>query len=249
MSPDRAPQLNYAATTPRRGRRLLRLLAVAAVLLVAAAWAARLGQEGLRRWQWKRLYARCANFSAPADQVAYEQDPAAAATLLARADYVALPALARPEKPAAGRAVPRWDALRRGAGLPPSAGGDAVLFLHRLTSGPTQCFVRVAATGVSQGVPIAFLVHHTDIRPDGGFDGSSPGADYDEVFPVPFVAGVKDRSLRFYAGQADPADPSHFTIVYEMTGGRGTIDGWLRGSDISVHLKVRDGPAASTQGD
>ena len=78
----------------------------------------------------------------------------------------------------------------------------------------------------------------------------SPGwTSDDEILGHQFWPGVEDRSLRFYAGQADPSDPSHFTIAYEMTGGRGTLDVWLRdeGSSAIVELKVRDGPAAGTQ--
>jgi hypothetical protein len=48
--------------------------------------------------------------------------------------------------------------------------------------------------------------------------------------------------LRLYAGQPDPVDSSHFTIPYETTSGRGTIDGWLQADD-TVKMQVRDGPA------
>jgi len=37
--------------------------------------------------------------------------------------------------------------------------------------------------------------------------------------------------FRIYAGQVDPADPSHFTIAYEREAARGTIDGYLREDD------------------
>jgi hypothetical protein len=46
--------------------------------------------------------------------------------------------------------------------------------------------------------------------------------------------------MRFFAGQADPADPSHFTIKYEYNGQPGGIDGWLR-DDGSVVLEPRVG--------
>jgi hypothetical protein len=34
--------------------------------------------------------------------------------------------------------------------------------------------------------------------------------------------------FRFYAGQPDPADASHFTIGYDLDGRRGAIDGRLK---------------------
>jgi len=46
--------------------------------------------------------------------------------------------------------------------------------------------------------------------------------------------------FRFYAGQPDPADPSHFTIDYDLNGQRGTIHGYLRNDD-SIQLKPAAG--------
>jgi hypothetical protein len=63
-----------------------------------------------------------------------------------------------------------------------------------------------------------------------------------DAFPVTWVDGVlrtdrpPGKSLRFYAGQADPKDPSHFTIDYDFDGQRGTIDGWLTDDDF---LRIR----------
>jgi hypothetical protein len=53
------------------------------------------------------------------------------------------------------------------------------------------------------------------------------------------------QPLTLYAGQADPADESHFTIDYATRAGRGTIDGWLLADD-TVKLQVRSGPAADS---
>lgn len=51
-----------------------------------------------------------------------------------------------------------------------------------------------------------------------------------------------DPILQLFAGHADPADPSHFTIVYQVGARRGTIDGYLQNDD-TVKMKIRDGPA------
>jgi hypothetical protein len=42
--------------------------------------------------------------------------------------------------------------------------------------------------------------------------------------------------LRLYAGQIDPADPSHFTIGYWLDGQSGTIDGRMRDTGLSLRL-------------
>lgn len=49
-------------------------------------------------------------------------------------------------------------------------------------------------------------------------------------------------SVKVFGGQADPADPSHFTIAYTARGLPGTLDGWLTDND-AVTLKVRPGSA------
>ena len=45
--------------------------------------------------------------------------------------------------------------------------------------------------------------------------------------------------LRFFAGQPDPDDASHFTIRYQADGREGVIDGWMQ--DDGLHLRAREG--------
>ena len=56
------------------------------------------------------------------------------------------------------------------------------------------------------------------------------------------VEVVRGTPVRMFAGQEDPVDQSHLTIVYDVGGQRGTIDGYLQDDD-TVKLSVRDGPA------
>lgn len=60
--------------------------------------------------------------------------------------------------------------------------------------------------------------------------------------PVPVDYGSR---LRFHAGQADPADPSHFTIAYQLDGKAGTIDGRVR--DDKLTLRPREGAPAGDE--
>jgi hypothetical protein len=39
-------------------------------------------------------------------------------------------------------------------------------------------------------------------------------------------------NLRFFAGQSDPNDPTHFTVTYELNGVKNTIDGYLTDDDF-----------------
>ena len=53
--------------------------------------------------------------------------------------------------------------------------------------------------------------------------------------------------FRLYAGQVDPADPTHFTIDYAIDGQRNTIDGYLKNNDYILFVPragriVSEGP-------
>jgi hypothetical protein len=51
------------------------------------------------------------------------------------------------------------------------------------------------------------------------------------------------EDLRFYAGQPDPIDPSHFTMRYNLKGQPGIIDAHLNNAGDNITIKVRSGPA------
>lgn len=57
--------------------------------------------------------------------------------------------------------------------------------------------------------------------------------------PPPVVKLDYGRTLRFFAGQADPKDPSHFTLPYQLDGKDGVIDGWLK--DDGILLRPQTG--------
>ena len=52
-------------------------------------------------------------------------------------------------------------------------------------------------------------------------------------------------AFRFFDGQADPNDASHFTLDYEANGQRGVIDGWFA-HDHAVKLPFRCSPATQS---
>ena len=75
-----------------------------------------------------------------------------------------------------------------------------------------------------------------DLEADSG-DPSSAG----HASPVQRKAfdawGLPLETLRWYAGQPDELDQTHFTIDYEIAGKRGTIDGYL--SDDGQHVRMQ----------
>jgi hypothetical protein len=125
-----------------------------------------------------------------------------------------------------------------------------VLFLHRLRNGATERIVmlcryssRWTDTDLSDTLKVEILVPGSWTVPPQfsvGYDVSIEGS-------IPSPICYRAKEFRLYAGRADPADPSHFTIAYEIDGKPGTIDGYLKlNGDVEVvDVKVRDGPGAA----
>ncbi|MDB5324400.1 MAG: hypothetical protein JWN40_6031 [Phycisphaerales bacterium] len=271
MSSESSNTLHYAPRPPlfrrRRFRRGLTLL----LLLTAAAWSA---------WQWgPPLYFRARtyiwrnqafSYTLPPETVVFESDPVASVALFKQSGYLPL-TLGVGQPPGAARNLPacRW-LMRMEVGSEPDPEPDGQIFLHRLTT----------RGGQSEVVAVQFFVNRFPIQdkvidPPVGLavyafvpelDGSGADANFRRAWQQrPFTAecyglwnALNDRSLRFYAGQPDPSDPSHFTIGYSAHGQRGAIDGWaedgvgsggLFGSARDeerhwhIRLVVRDGPA------
>ena len=74
------------------------------------------------------------------------------------------------------------------------------------------------------------------VLPDSSGLVAAP-ARQDSTAPAPPVD--YGNVLRVFAGQPDPADPTHFTIPYELDGRGGVIDGWLK--DDRIELRPREG--------
>lgn len=251
--PDPAPSnldLQYAPRPTwarRRGKRVA--LAAALCVLAAAGWWWR-GDIKSAAVTAKLLYAQrqCMTFDAPDGQVVYDEDPARAQGLLGQPDYVSNPL---PDGktgalwwPKAVRAFPEAD--RYFSGTP----NKGLMFQHeRTTPGGRRVLVTAMIwpqAGISSdlGLGLRAVLPGTwkaDPQTCGGLWGALPEVgDYH--------AG---RKLRVFAGRPDPADPSHFTIEYEINRGRGTWDGWVRDNpsaapgDLPVVLELSFRPGGA----
>jgi len=251
--------LDYAPA-PRRhwkwtGRIVLGLLVVATAV---CAW--RWGPYAWR--QTKLLYwqRQCMNYSASADKVVYEEEPAAAAALLNGPDYspYGLKRAPAPNGPVTPVQAAAFDPLcwRRlgtfttmptrmftGPGVSGGAGGD--VFLHeRVSPAGHHRLVCVCYAPAANTFSASFIE---------GFDYAafvSPPATWTTPFvptqlspPYDVISGLPrvPPLVRMYAGQPDPADPAHFTIRYQMWGQEDTLDGQLKDDD-QVTLTPRDLP-------
>jgi hypothetical protein len=123
----------------------------------------------------------------------------------------------------------------------PGTAGSKTLFLHARRANGARRVVVVTVLGRtidprvfhSPGASLcnASVYSMASIRADPTLKSSRHFA----LYPLPLTPLGK---LKLYAGQADPADESHFTIDFETQGVRGTIDGWLLPDD-TVILQIR----------
>ncbi len=174
--------------------------------------------------------------------VVFEQDPAAVTLLLGSGKGYVPPV--RPFGPPEAMYVPHcFTAFVKASGL--DLPTEPVLFLHQRVS--PHGLVRVVIVQCDPDWnPELTLTNYFDnwaiepctfMKTPAAWELQSPILKMGPTGP----RKPGDPCVRFFAGQADASDAAHFTIGYQITGGGGTIDGWLRDPG-EIELKVRDGP-------
>jgi hypothetical protein len=229
------PALDYAPGAPLRRRRRIRRI-VALCLLVGTAVAGFLC--GPATWSRGKLLYRqrqCLRYAAPAEQVVFDSDPARVAQLSGDPNFVIWRGCAFRKPPVEWQAV--LSAARAAGPRPTST--IAMLFLHELKAGGITRLVmveRIAAADESPYFLLGYDVEAASIAP-ATFRCPQP---IEQQFPM--AIDVLDSvgphtDIRIYAGQPDPADPSHFTIRYESGGKTAMANGYLR-RDGKVELSA-----------
>ena len=223
--------MNACEARVRRNQRSRRF-AVATVTIPLLLLAPSIGRTAADQYRdyaaWKHrlaLQQQYLNFTAPGDQVVWTEDPVVARQLSARADYMRV-----------GDCVCFAPLIKEEApGLRISFNGGPALFLHgRRTADGVDRLVNVGLMALEdcEHLRANVLVPMSNREPELRQAGQS-----DLI-----IRRWQDEPITFMIGQPDPADPSHFTIGYSMSGQSGTIDGWLT-SAKTVRMQVRDGPA------
>jgi hypothetical protein len=255
--------LEYSERPRRRRRWLKRGSAVAVLLLAALAswrWGGTLRHKAGYAYGWRQ----CSRLDLPADLVVYEEDWTAAAGLLKSPDYHPPPYVLFDTPwcphPPAGFVPPACYMPRPYAwlGLPVPY---AIAFMHNRTTpkGVTRLIsidVEVAALAPDHKAYVCAWTYKWHASGKPGRDRSLYGGygAGDDNCPIVVKGG---SHVTVFAGRADPADASHFTLRYAIDGRQGTIDGWLRDRLEGVYeftgraksewvdFAVRDGPAFS----
>jgi hypothetical protein len=260
-------QLEYAPGAPLRRRKRIRRVVTLILLLALVVPAYRYGPPAFRRIVLLYEQHRCLAYAAPADEIVYDEasptTPARAtqpgyAMLTVRLRTASVSAAVRqpaelvafaPNLPpvvaaqtgigSGGRILPRSGALPTGG----------VLFLHELRNKAGHRRLAVVQRTPSEVGPFPYpfglevaLYEPATFRAPPRYAGKSPPVTYidnlDGIIPL-----IPIRPLRFYAGQVDPADASHFTIRYELDGRTGDVDGRLTDTGDDLILRIVSGPA------
>jgi hypothetical protein len=243
-------QLEYSTVRPKRGRRWLTWAVVVAALGIGADLLYQKLVDPVMQLRWQH---QCMVYSLPSSSVVYEEDHAVATGLAnglpSGPDWTTLSDQAPSrqilayyaEVPPCLRAFVyqrRWGPIpiaRRNFDLSAPA-----LFLHgRQAKGMDArlIYVRVNNFFSLRGTTDDTTANRNNlpaldwivIKPQGLTSDPTILAHGEWRDPV-FVYQMP-KPLRMYAGQADPADDSHFTIRFHLPQGEGKIDGWLLQTD------------------
>jgi hypothetical protein len=208
-------------------------------------WGALAWRQG-RTLYWQR---QCLSFALPPDQVVYEEDPHEAATLLstggAYRSFAAVPPPAVDPSPSTGH-LPRCFERFVGTGAFPWIGMNMpVLFMREMKQRNGTSRLVIVCYRADSGRRTYPFYPELELR----VLVMAPATLTQLPRNLPWgIAGSwlhsqsqTPRLARFYAGQLDPADPSHFTIRFEMWGQTEVIDGHLL-DNSTLQLKVRNQP-------
>jgi hypothetical protein len=227
-------QLDYAPPQRWLRRRWKRVALVSLLFLITAIlWLKRRDIEGAyQRFAMLQTQQRCLQFQPDQGRVAYEEDLAKVNELLDHdRDYV--PVNVGPDDAPHTIALwcPTWirdyPALRGNYGLRGRhyKGPGALLFLHeRTTPGGRRVLVCVEAYVRHEQPTTDIGIHVSVIQPGTG--DAPPKHIGGHLGILVYVGDIApSRPLRIFAGRPDPADPSHYTVEYEIQGKRGIVDG------------------------
>jgi hypothetical protein len=177
--------------------------------------------------------------------VVYEEEPAAAALLLARSrDYAPYPLnrrhssrLSNPVLAAAGVPVcwTKFDRLMGKAQVQAGRGAGAVIFLHeRVSPSGNRRLVFVRYFPETDTFTSSFIAgYNVEQRALTPATWTHPVLFSPRPYLIDVLSGWPGHppQVRMCAGQADPQDQAHFTVRYRMWGQEDVIDGRLDDRD------------------
>jgi hypothetical protein len=246
------PELDYAAADPIRGRKRRNRIIVASGLLglVLAIW--RFAAPAWHSIQYQYWLHEANTYALPSTCVVYDEDPGQTKVLLTDPHYQRSTYNPPGWMPYTARLAPPIVNLQK---QNPLRMTQTPLFLHsRCTpSGkarlvvlwPTGNPIRPDATGASPDNQVRVELFGSVI------DGHNVKETRVDLYLAPMSLAdnpPKPLYLRFFAGQADEKDTSHFTVPYEFGDYHDTLDihlldnDSLRARPLNLHKHQPDDP-------
>lgn len=226
--------LEYAPAAPIRRRKRVRRIATVCVLLALSLAAWRWGPGGWRTARVLYHQRTCMRYTASPEQVVFDTDPTRVAQLAADPNFVVAGGCAYRKPP------DDWAAIYTSRMTPrPSA----AIFLHALQRGGMTRLVEVERVVGKNQSPYFIIDYDVEAHVLTPATIKQPratevlnGSELDVLDSV----GPKN-DIRIFAGQIDPADPSHFTVRFESRGKTKMADGYLQ-PDSTLRMAVRPQP-------
>ena len=213
-------QLEYARAPRWRGGRRLRWVIIVALVLIVLLGSLKFLGPAWTHVRLLRYQARCMEHADPPGKLVFAWKAP----------------VGGPQVYNLGRQVLEWNQFYS-LFSPPGGRSAWTVFVHemRRTDGARR-LVEVDLFGAT-GEMTTPRLDSTVIEPGSLF--SRPQLRGGGSWYTPFQSVSDRRALQLFAGQADPADASHFTIAFKYGERGGTIDGWLRDDD-GVLFELRD---------
>jgi hypothetical protein len=230
--PTTNPQLDYAPPLSGPRHRYARRLIRAVLILVLAIWLLpRLFFHAQVLW-WQH---ECLNYTAPADKIVYDDTSYPKNFLPTAPDDHSIHLDFR--KINISNTVECLGRLHDASSSKFPLDAGTLLYLHarRNPAGDNRLVAVILTNRLGYQLNFSCLF----LEPASPISAVGLGCGIN-TFALPIKQS--DKPLRLYAAQSDLADPTRFTIRYDIDGQQGIIEGKLE-TDSGITLKVLDGPA------
>jgi len=195
--------------------------------------------------QLSYLYTQhqCMNWNPPPTEIGFEYDPVKAAALLLDHGRYRPPTrpffdedCPTPWRPPANRFFGPADAMMPKQFI--AGGWNTELYSHsrrvRADSPEMLVIVNLGCSAFNAGGTHAYI--NGLVFVPAGFRPGSVATPARRVNTLRFPLAL-NQPFHLFVGQSDPHDASHFTIRYEMSGGEGVIDGYLKLQSIEFSVR------------
>ena len=198
---------------------MIRLAALWITVAAIVVLAIRRGPDFARRVAFLYHQRGCLRYTAPADQVVFDSNPARVAILASDPNFVIVGGCAFRKPPA------DWAAVRSSLSISPPP-SSAVLFLHKRVVNGVSRLIMVERTAAAGESPYFIPGYDIDQHAIDPASIGRPARDIHLMYGLDVIDSIGPHTdIRIYAGQPDPADDSRFTIRYEFQGKSHVVEG------------------------